>query len=127
MSAQLDLEDWLKAHPDNTAKLFRKPGNSSRAARRAAVKAPSVKQQILASLASQGPATPEELRARHGGAGHLNSWRARCSDLQRPRDAEGRRLPPLITTTGRKGPAEGGGEADEYRLTTEQERASWRN
>ena len=121
---QMDLEDWLKAHTaNNTAKLFKKPGNSSRAAQRAAIKAPSKKAIILAELA-KAPATPEQIWHRHGGV--LNTWRARCSDLQRPRDADGKRLPPQIVPTGRKGPAEGGGEADEYRLTTEEERASWR-
>ena len=121
---QIDLEDYLRALPDNTARLYRKPGTSSKAAAGAATKAPSKKQIILAELAN-GPATPEQIQARHGGV--LNTWRARCSDLLHPRDEKtGHRLAPLIVATGRKGRAAGGGEADEYRLTTLEERRNWK-
>lgn len=120
MTDQLDLIDYI----DNTARLFKKPGTSSKAAAGAAKKAPSKKEIILAELAN-GPATPDQIWRRHGGV--LNTWRARCSDLQNPCDKAGNRLPPLITPTGLKGLAEGGRPADVLRLTTEQERKEWRD
>lgn len=61
-------------------------GDTSReAAERAAVKAPSLKDRVLAMLAS-GPASPEELTARFAEAGEtvlLNTIRARCTDLHK--------------------------------------------
>lgn len=61
-------------------------GDTSReAAERASVKALSLKDRVLAMLAS-GPASPEELTARFAEAGEtvlLNTIRARCTDLHK--------------------------------------------
>ncbi len=117
------MPDDLFTYADNTARLYRKPGTSSKAASGAAVKAPSKKQIILSELA-MAPATPEEICARHGGV--LNTWRARMCDLYRPRDEHGNRIAPFVVPTGETRTSAGNRESDVMRLTTAAERRNWK-
>lgn len=115
---QPSLLDWSP----QTHKLYKKPGTSSRAAAGAAMTGQERRRLILERLAIY-PSTPDELAEHFGWV--VNTARARCSELSRPMDAEGHRLPPLIVSTGERRRATGGRPADVMRVTTPEEREGW--
>ena len=118
---QIDIEDWLTAHP--VERNHKAPGTSARAAHAASKYAGKTFQAILKAL-SERPMTPDEVAEATGI--NLLTVRPRMTDLARPRDGDGNRLAPFITKTGIERDTASGRAADVMRLTTEQERADWR-
>lgn len=116
---QLDLIDYI----DHTAKLFKAPGTSARAAASAARYARGNFMKIRTALLN-GPLTPDEV-ARITGINLLTA-RPRMSDLANPRDADGNRIAPFITGTGIERSTACGKSAEAMRLTTPSERKAWR-
>lgn len=96
-------------------------GETSReAAFAVAGKAPTLRERVLAILAEK-PAIPETIHARlisEGITTVLTSVRPRCSELMRMG---------LITDSGRRERGEGGCKAIVWRLTTDEERATFRS
>lgn len=116
--AETPLLDWTP----QTHRLYRKPGTSSQAAAGAAMTGAERRRMILERLAIH-PSTPDEVAEHFGWV--VNTARARMSELARPMDAEGNRLPPLIVPTGARRTASGGRLADVMRVTTREEREGW--
>lgn len=123
MAEQIDLEDYLRALPQNTEKLFKRPGTSSRAASGAAKYAGKTFLLILEALSAR-PMTPDEVAQATGI--NLLTARPRMSDLANPRDENGHRIAPFIVATGQERSTGSGKAAAVMRLTTPTERREWR-
>ena len=119
---QLDIETWLleSAHVERN---YKREGTSARAAAYAARYANGAFGKIRTALL-YGPATPDEIAERTGIT--LLTVRPRMSDLARPRDADGNRLPPFIVPTGTTRATACGRDADVMRLASPTERKNWK-
>ena len=119
---QMDLEQWLmeSAHVERN---YKREGTSQRAAAYAARFASGTFAKIRTALL-YGEFTPEEIAARINV--HPLTVKPRCSDLRKPRDADGNLIAPFVVPTGKTRPTECGKDADVLRLATPTERKNWK-